>query len=594
MQETDQELKLYEALNHTDVEKRRHAILELGKRGEPQVLKMLAGFFFDPHPAIRDAMFQVFTQKPSRQKAEITADTLLAPQLSVRSLAIDILRQVGEEAVWPLKRLARSTQADVRKIVAEILGGIPHPTSREVLLQLLKDDDENVVFAAIESLGNLHEIAALPAIAQRLQSSENLRAAVLDAFLKIFSHWERKLTPDLQPGQRFDFSHLTFLISIQKCGNAFALDVILNLLLDSQERPIRIEAIKALAAILKNNPNLHLSPDLFPELCRFYHEDRSGLPGSDLLLVLSRIPSRETFQFLLQEMERFDQKGTSADIFFQFCRNYIGLFLDHFLSLRPRLRLQVLEDLNARGLSYQGDTLFTLLDRVTRMDEKLALLQLAARTKSELLLPYLEKAYYDSEFPREAFFELAFQMRHPRLMNYYIDGLFHKSSEIAQTCRRILAGFGHRSLSAMLEFCTSAPASSWDKIAWAVGAFPFEEALSFWKQFFQSGLLQRRRFARRLIQKHLHWDQTILILLALQDRPEDLDAIQKFMQRKNIEPAITPAIQAFLHRLEPSVRRKLLLLLKQAQDAFDTVNGAARKDHQSSHLIDILSKQVGS
>ncbi|RMG67375.1 MAG: HEAT repeat domain-containing protein [Calditrichaeota bacterium] len=594
MQETDLELKLYEALNHTDVEERRRAILKLGEKEDPQVLKILAGFFFDPHPAIRDAIFQVFTSRPSRQRAEIAADTLLAPQLSVRSLAIDILRQLGEEAVWPLKRLAKSTQPDVRKIVAEILGGIPHPMAREVLLQLMKDEEENVVFAAIESLGNLYEVRALPEAVQRLQSGENLRAAVIDALLKIFSYWEQRLVPEIDSRQSFDFGHLAFLLGIQKCGNAFALDVILALIANSPELPIQIEAVKGLASILKNNPNIHLNPDLFPTIQRLYQLNSGALPRRELLTVLSRIPSTESLQLLLVEMERAGHRGEAAVSFFQFCRNYLGLFLQHFLSLSPPIRQKVLKDLESRGLGYEGKALFALLEQVTLLEEKLALFRLAARAKSERFLPHLEKAYYDANISREAFYALAFQMQHPRLINYYIEGLFHKKQNIAHTCRRILVQFGQRSLTAMLDYCTSAPASRWEKVAWAVGAFPLEQALFFWKQFFQSGLLQRRRFARRLIQQNPHWEHTVLILLALQDRPEDLEYLQEFMRRKNLQPAITPAIQEFLQTQAPSVRRKLNFLLKSTQEPFDTVNGAAKKSRQGSYLLDLLSKEVGS
>jgi HEAT repeat protein len=80
----------------------------------------------------------------------------------LRNSAAEAVIRLGMLAASPLKRLADDSDADLRKLVIDIMGQIASPEFTPFLLAALRDPDINVASAAAENLGNIGDDAIAP------------------------------------------------------------------------------------------------------------------------------------------------------------------------------------------------------------------------------------------------------------------------------------------------------------------------------------------------------------------------------------------------------------------------------------------------
>ncbi len=96
------------------------------------------------------------------------------------------LEQVGVSAVPVLIEALKDSDEDVRRASAEALGKIQDPQAVPALIQTLKDSDKDVRQASAEALGKIGDSQAVPALIQTLKDSEwDVRRASAEALVQI-------------------------------------------------------------------------------------------------------------------------------------------------------------------------------------------------------------------------------------------------------------------------------------------------------------------------------------------------------------------------------------------------------------------------
>jgi hypothetical protein len=92
----------------------------------------------------------------------------------LRNSAVEALIRVGEPAVPALLKKIADSNADVRKFIIDVLGGIGDASAVGALVAALEDPDENVRSAAAENLGVIGGEAAVGALRENLDRDDLL------------------------------------------------------------------------------------------------------------------------------------------------------------------------------------------------------------------------------------------------------------------------------------------------------------------------------------------------------------------------------------------------------------------------------------
>ncbi len=104
----------------------------------------------------------------------------------VRNLAMDILREIGNQDMEALVALLRDEDTDIRIFIADILGETGDPLAVASLCKaLLNDPEVNVRYQAAVSLGELAMTEAAKCLNKAMADEEWVQFAVIEALVKI-------------------------------------------------------------------------------------------------------------------------------------------------------------------------------------------------------------------------------------------------------------------------------------------------------------------------------------------------------------------------------------------------------------------------
>ncbi|MBQ7739531.1 MAG: HEAT repeat domain-containing protein [Desulfovibrionaceae bacterium] len=111
---------------------------------------------------------------------------LQSDEPSVRNVAMDILREIGNDSIDSMRPYLKGDDPDLRIFVSDILGHCRSHKSVYLLCEsLLKDPEVNVRYQAAISLGNLAYPESVKALAQAMHDEEWVQFAVVEALAKI-------------------------------------------------------------------------------------------------------------------------------------------------------------------------------------------------------------------------------------------------------------------------------------------------------------------------------------------------------------------------------------------------------------------------
>ncbi len=179
--------ELQAKLNDPQVESRLAAVNEFSRLDEfPTGLFVQA--LGDDDWRVRKEAVTWFLQLPdARSHTAIVLQQLRHPDnAGLRNAAIEILISLGSRALPALTHELTVADAEVRKFIVDILGEIGDSNCATNLLPLLQDDDENVCYAAAETLGKLRATEAVGPLLELLESGDaGLRFTVFEALSAI-------------------------------------------------------------------------------------------------------------------------------------------------------------------------------------------------------------------------------------------------------------------------------------------------------------------------------------------------------------------------------------------------------------------------
>jgi len=107
-----------------------------------------------------DHAFANFGKKPKREDDyHILFKLLKSDNAYLRNKAITFLQDYGEDAKSFIKKLLTNSDNDIKIFAVNILGDVKYEDSREMLLQLIKGEQNvNVLMTAVDYLGEIGEL----------------------------------------------------------------------------------------------------------------------------------------------------------------------------------------------------------------------------------------------------------------------------------------------------------------------------------------------------------------------------------------------------------------------------------------------------
>ena len=186
--------EIRDLLQSNDEEARRSALQSL--RGMPlaETRGMLFSVMGDESWRVRKDAVDVFVLlNPDEPAIEALLELFRDQEnAGLRNSAAEAVVRLGSRAIAPLKRKVSDRDADVRKIVVDVMGLIASPEFVPALLSTLHDPDINVASAAAEQLGNIGDIETASGLISAVIENDSIqfRFSALAAIGKLSIHLE--------------------------------------------------------------------------------------------------------------------------------------------------------------------------------------------------------------------------------------------------------------------------------------------------------------------------------------------------------------------------------------------------------------------
>jgi len=182
----------------------------------------------------------------------------------IRNGAVEIIKRSEIPIIRFLENLAEDEDKDVRKFVIDALSREKSEQAMVIIRKRLHDEDTNIVYTAIEYLGNFNDPVCVEEIESILLNSENFMVicAGLEALSKIHQspNKEKILAKYMNPDQE-SITTFPLLKYLGTFGDPGAFPYF-QALLEKKPGMFSKEVIDGVAAILQNNPGSQLSQPL--------------------------------------------------------------------------------------------------------------------------------------------------------------------------------------------------------------------------------------------------------------------------------------------------------------------------------------------
>jgi len=141
----------------------------------------------DPDRMEREEAAALIISDSNPKQAVELCRLLYDSDISVRNLVAEVLVKMGETAVDALVAEASSADHDVRKFVVDIMALIHDQRFIPVLINLLKDENENVIGSAAEALGHVVSPDAVEPLIDCIKTHPDSGPQAIEALGKIGS-----------------------------------------------------------------------------------------------------------------------------------------------------------------------------------------------------------------------------------------------------------------------------------------------------------------------------------------------------------------------------------------------------------------------
>lgn len=154
---------------------------------DTETVKLIARLVEDKDKAIRNAASNFLIQNSHQSIAPSVIDYISSDDISIRNLAGEILLKKGSSSIETIcAKLPEITNDDDIKFLVDILGLISDKCAEDLIIDILtKNQNENVIVACIEALGNMYSEKSVETIIPFYEKAETLKPVVIEAAGKI-------------------------------------------------------------------------------------------------------------------------------------------------------------------------------------------------------------------------------------------------------------------------------------------------------------------------------------------------------------------------------------------------------------------------
>jgi HEAT repeat protein len=186
--ENKHEQNLVELLTSEDPVSKTEALYNLTfEEVNNDTVEMISALITNEDKAIRNAASNFLIQNNNSSIPSLVIDYISSEDISIRNLAGEILLKKNNDSIPTIcDRLPSITNDDDIKFLVDILGLIGDKCPEDLIIDILtKTQNENVIAACIEALGNIYSEKAVDAIIPFYEKSEVLKPVVVEATGKI-------------------------------------------------------------------------------------------------------------------------------------------------------------------------------------------------------------------------------------------------------------------------------------------------------------------------------------------------------------------------------------------------------------------------
>ena len=178
--------EILELLRSDEPEVLREAAFKAGETKDQDAIPLLVGLLQSGNLGVQEAADTALRDIGGKETVQNMVPLLESEDAPVRNLAMDILRQVGNQDFSTLINLLHNADPDLRIFASDILGSTDNVLAVAPLCEsLLKDPEVNVRYQAAVSLGNLAMPEAAKCLDKSLDDDEWVLFAVIEALSKI-------------------------------------------------------------------------------------------------------------------------------------------------------------------------------------------------------------------------------------------------------------------------------------------------------------------------------------------------------------------------------------------------------------------------
>ncbi len=179
-----------EGLKSIDPQIRRSAVesISFNQNLPATVIKLLASRLADSDKGVRDSVSFALINLENPEIGSLIVPFISSNDISIRNLAGEVLLKKGTVVIDSMVDYLDKGDDDDKKFIIDILGLIGDPGPAEKFLEILyKTENENVVLACIEAIGNIKYEKAVPEIIKFYEVSELFSPTIIEALGKIGS-----------------------------------------------------------------------------------------------------------------------------------------------------------------------------------------------------------------------------------------------------------------------------------------------------------------------------------------------------------------------------------------------------------------------
>ncbi len=257
-------------LDCSDETERIYAAEDIGYLNSPEgVATLLARLDKESSRAVREAIFQALLRIDADESIQGSIELLGSDDPQIRNQAVEVLRHKGSRSIPFLGNVMRDGDKDQRKLVLDVLSGVPASSAERIYEAALSDSDPNVVITAVDNLGRVRAAEFSRLIEQLLVADSHpmLVGACLEALSGIGDEQSlvaiRRCFPDLTTLP--DFFLMSCLKAVGALGAAREFAEVAGLL--ALRGPhLRPAILAALVAIHRRYPENSDAKELLPVL----------------------------------------------------------------------------------------------------------------------------------------------------------------------------------------------------------------------------------------------------------------------------------------------------------------------------------------